>query len=185
MQKNRRIILILGIILIIFGILVAVFPQSLRVIFSLVLGISLLFSWIAGIVTAISNKWLQFPGITLAVGILNTILGILLLVSYGATFLQTLFSWMIAIWALIRWAILLMDALQDKKNNFSYRWLDIIVAIGLLILAVLLIINPFGGASVITILFGLSVIWEGIAMTIFSYKLKKMQTLHVDIQIEE
>lgn len=101
---------------------------------------------------------MQLPGITLAVGILNTMLGILLIVSYGASFLQTLFSWMIAIWALIRGSMLLMAALQDKKNYFSYRWVDTILAIGLVILAILLIVNPFGGANIITMLFGFSVI---------------------------
>jgi len=65
---------------------------------------------------------------------------------------------MIAIWAIIRGTILLIDAFQNKKAGFKYRWIDLAVAVLLLVLASLLIINPFGGASVITMLFGLSVI---------------------------
>jgi len=50
----------------IFGILVVLFPTSLWILFSLVLGVSLLLSGIFGIAIAIINKSLQFPGMILA-----------------------------------------------------------------------------------------------------------------------
>ena len=184
MKKNRRIFCIIGIILILTGILIVFLPNSPRVILGIVFGISFTVSGVSSIIATFVDKNLPFPGLTMAAGILNLIIGIFLLCFHGDA-LQTIFIIAVAIRALIRWALLFTDAFQERKAQHGYRRLDLVLGIGLLVLAGFMIISPFGGqriTKIITILFGLAVLAEGISMFIFSRKVKNIKEITINLE---
>ena len=184
MKKHRKFFFALGVILILFGLLVVISPQSLRVLFSIVLGTVLIISGIYSILNVITNKTVLYPGLTLATGILNLLLWILVLVSQGAPLLQKIFAFIVAIRAIIRGSLLFINGFQSKQSGGYIRLLDLLLGFGLIILAVLIIFNPFGGVNIITSLFGLSIIGEGVAMCGFARKIKKSTEVTVQIDIE-
>ena len=184
MKKNRRFFCVIGILLSLTGILIVFLPNSPRVILGMVFGVSFTVSGISSIIATFVDKNLPFPGLTLAAGILNLIIGIFLLFFHGDA-LQTIFIIIVAIRALIRGSLLFTDAFKEKRAQHKYRWLDFVLGTGLLILAGFMIISPFGGqriTKIITIFFGLAVLAEGISMFIFSRKVKNLKEITINLK---
>lgn len=174
------IMFIIWILTIIFWIVTVSAPSILRWIMNRVLGLILLLSGVSSVMSAIKNKNVQYIWILLAIGILSAILGILLMCGWAWNFIWKLTMILFALWALMRGCILIFNGIQTKWIQ-NYRLLKII-AWGLLVLLSILTVCDINSASALAwICIGLSIIFDGVAIIIFSFKIKNSDSIQMQV----
>ncbi|MBK9228024.1 MAG: DUF308 domain-containing protein [Ignavibacteria bacterium] len=168
--KNWWLYLVIGILLVLGSIYVFMTPLASFVSLALVFSMLMLFDGIGTIITSITNKDnIKGWGWHLAIGIIGTFIGISLVSNPGIT--MVILPFYIGFWTLMKGSMLIGISFDMKSNN-SGSWVMMLV-LGLLvaIVAMMMILNPFFGASVIVNLAGMTLLMTGIALIILSFKL--------------
>ena len=168
--KNWWLYLVIGILLVLGSIYVFMTPLASFVSLALVFSMLMLFDGIGTIITSITNKdHIKGWGWHLAIGIIGTFIGISLVSNPGIT--MVILPFYIGFWTLMKGSMLIGISFDMKSNN-SGSWVMMLV-LGLLvaIVAMMMILNPFFGASVIVNLAGMTLLMTGIALIILSFKL--------------
>ena len=168
--KNWWLYLVIGILLVLGSIYVFMTPLASFVSLALVFSMLMLFDGIGTIITSITNKDnIKGWGWHLAIGIIGTFIGISLVSNPGIT--MVILPFYIGFWTLMKGSMLIGISFDMKSNN-SGSWVMMLV-LGLLvaIVAMMMILNPFLGASVIVNLAGMTLLMTGIALIILSFKL--------------
>ncbi|MBK6878242.1 MAG: DUF308 domain-containing protein [Ignavibacteria bacterium] len=168
--KNWWLYLVIGILLVLGSIYVFMTPLASFVSLALVFSMLMLFDGIGTIITSISNRdSIKGWGWHLAIGIIGTFIGISLVSNPGIT--MVILPFYIGFWTLMKGSMLIGISFDMKSNN-SGSWVMMLV-LGLLvaIVAMMMILNPFFGASVIVNLAGMTLLMTGIALIILSFKL--------------
>ena len=162
-----------GIFAIVFGLLALIFPGPTMLSLVILFSAYMLVDGIFGIISAVrairrkEDRW----GLLIFEGLCNIAVGIAAFLWPGLTVVA--FMWLIAAWAIVTGG--LMTAAGFRLNiDHGRRWL---ILGGLLSLAfgVLLIITPWIGAIVLTWWLGAYAILFGVALVIFSFKLRSRQ----------
>jgi uncharacterized membrane protein HdeD (DUF308 family) len=178
--KHWYLKLFLGVIFIIVGIWVFVTPVGAYVALSLLFGISFLVTGILQIIYAGSNrKVLAHWGWTLAIGILELLVGILLLANPGLS---------MVILPLYVGFVLLFRSITALGWSFLLRKLQIkywgwVLTIGILglIFSFVLLWDPLLTAYIIVIITGIAFLLTGISQIILSFRLKKWNKRYKEI----
>jgi uncharacterized membrane protein HdeD (DUF308 family) len=171
--KNWWLFTLRGILGIIFGLLALIFPGPTILSLVLLFSAYMLVDGIFGIVSAVrairhkEDRW----GLLIFEGLLNIAVGIAAFLWPGLTVVA--FVWLVAAWAIVTGG--LMTAAGFHLNIDHGRWW--LVLSGLLSLAygVLVIVAPLAGAVVLTWWIGAYALVFGIALVIFSFKLRSRQ----------
>jgi uncharacterized membrane protein HdeD (DUF308 family) len=173
LAQNWWLFTLRGVLGIIFGLIALIFPGA--TILSLVIFFSayMLVDGVFGVISAVrairrkEDRW----GLLIFEGLLNIAVGIAAFLWPGLTVVA--FVWLIAAWAIVSGG--LMTAAGFRLNMDHGRWW--IVLGGLLSLAygVLLIITPLIGAIVLTWWLGAYALVFGVALVVFSFKLRSRQ----------
>jgi uncharacterized membrane protein HdeD (DUF308 family) len=162
-----------GILGILFGIIALIFPGA--TILSLVIFFSayMLVDGVAGIISAVrairrkEDRW----GLLIFEGLLNIAVGIAAFLWPGLTVVA--FVWLIAAWAIVSGG--LMTTAGFRLNMEHGRWWMVLGGLLSLAYGILLIITPFIGAIVLTWWLGAYALVFGVALVVFSLKLRSRQ----------
>src|ERR1700692_4474422 len=162
-----------GVFGIIFGIIALIFPGptilSLVILFSAYMLVDGVFA-IVSAVRAIRRKEDRW-GLLIFEGLLNIAVGILAFLWPGITVVA--FVWLVAAWAIVTGG--LMTAAGFRLNMDHGRWWMVLGGLLSLAYGVLLIVTPLIGAIVLTWWIGAYALAFGIALIVFSFKLRPRQ----------
>ena len=168
--KNWWLFTLRGILGIIFGFLALIFPGPTMLSLVLLFSAYMLVDGVAAIISAVrairrkEDRW----GILIFEGLLNIATGIAAFLWPGLTVIA--FVWLIAAWAIVTGA--LMTAAGSRLNIDHGRWWLVLGGLLSLGYGVLLIIAPLIGAVVLTWWIGVYALVFGIALVMFSFKLR-------------
>jgi len=158
---------------IIFGCIALIFPGptilSLVIFFSAYMLVDGVFA-IVSAVRAIRRKQDRW-GLLIFQGLLNIAVGVAAFLWPGLT--VVVFVWLIAAWAIVSGA--LMTAAGFRLNNDHGRWWLVLGGLLSLAYGVLLIVTPLIGAIVLTWWLGAYALIFGVALVVFSFKLRSRQ----------
>ncbi len=158
-----------AILLISFWFFTAFNPWKFWWIVNILLWISLIFSGISSIISAIKNKHTQYVSFLFAIGILVVILWFMLIWAKEANFVGKLMIWMFALWAFIRWGMLIFFWIQNKNTTSLWWWISALGCI-LVLLAILTAISSAAMANLVWIFIGISIIFDGLSLLFFAIK---------------
>jgi uncharacterized membrane protein HdeD (DUF308 family) len=173
LAQNWWLFTLRGVLGIIFGLIALIFPGA--TILSLVIFFSayMLVDGVFGIISAVrairrkEDRW----GLLIFEGLLNIAVGIAAFLWPGLTVVA--FVWLIAAWAIVSGG--LMTAAGYRLNMEHGRWWMVLGGLLSLAYGVLLIITPLIGAIVLTWWLGAYALVFGVALVIFSFKLRSWQ----------
>ncbi len=168
LQRYWWMILIRGILAILFGILVFVWPGITLLSLVFVFGFYALADGIANIVTAIGGRREQEHWwLLLLLGLAGVALGVLTFLNPGITALALLFF--IAIWAIVTGGLQIVAAIRLRKEIEGEFWLALAGAasVGL---GVLLIARPGAGALAVLWIIGAYALAFGVILLILAFK---------------
>jgi uncharacterized membrane protein HdeD (DUF308 family) len=162
-----------GVLGIIFGCIALIFPGptilSLVILFSAYTLVDGVFAIISA-VRAIRRKQDRW-GLLIFEGLLNIVVGVAAFLLPGLT--VVVFVWLIAAWAIVSGA--LMTAAGFRLNNDHGRWWLVLGGLLSLAYGVLLIVTPLIGAIVLTWWLGAYALVFGVALVVFSFRLRSRQ----------
>ncbi len=162
-----------GVLGIIFGILALIFPGPTILSLVLLFSAYMLVDGIFGIISAVrairrkEDRW----GLLIFEGLLDIATGVVAFLWPGLTVVA--FVWLIAAWAIVSGG--LMTAAGVRLNIEHGRWWLVLGGLLSLAYGVLLIITPLIGAVVFTWWLGAYALVFGVALVIFSLKLRSRQ----------
>ena len=168
--KNWWLFTLRGIFGIIFGCLALIFPGPTMLSLVILFSAYMLVDGVFGIVSAVrairrkEDRW----GLLIVEGLLDIATGVVAFLWPGLTVIA--FVWLIAAWAIVTGG--LMTAAGFRLNIDHGRWWLILGGLLSLAFGVLLIVTPLIGAVVLTWWIGAYAVAFGIALVIFSFKLR-------------
>jgi uncharacterized membrane protein HdeD (DUF308 family) len=171
--QNWWLFLLRGIFGIIFGCIALIFPGATILSLVILFSAYMLVDGVVGIMSAVrairrkEDRW----GVLIFEGLLNIAVGIAAFLWPGLTVVA--FVWLIAAWAIVTGG--LITAAGFRLNMDHGRWWLILGGLLSLAFGVLLIIAPLIGAVVLTWWLGAYALVFGIALVIFSFKLRSRQ----------
>jgi uncharacterized membrane protein HdeD (DUF308 family) len=173
LAQNWWLFTLRGVLGIIFGLIALIFPGA--TILSLVIFFSayMLVDGVFGVISAVrairrkEDRW----GLLIFEGLLNIAVGIAAFLWPGLTVVA--FVWLIAAWAIVSGG--LMTAAGFRLNMDHGRWWMVLGGLLSLAYGVLLIITPLIGAIVLTWWLGAYALVFGVALVVFSFKLRSRQ----------
>src|ERR1700732_4052910 len=158
---------------IIFGCLALIFPGPTILSLVILFSAYMLVDGVFGIISAVrairrkEDRW----GLLIFEGLLNIAVGIMAFLWPGLTVVA--FVWLIAAWAIVSGG--LMTAAGFQLNIDHGRWWLVLGGLLSLAYGVLLIITPLIGAIVLTWWLGAYALVFGVALVVFSFKLRSRQ----------
>ena len=162
-----------GIVGIIFGCIALIFPGPTMLSLVIFFSAYMLVDGIAGIISAVrairrkEDRW----GLLIFEGLLDIAVGVLAFLWPGITVVA--FVWLIAAWAIVSGG--LMTAAGFRLNTDHGRWWLILGGLLSIAYGMLLIVTPLIGAIVLTWWLGAYALVFGVALVIFSLKLRSRQ----------
>jgi uncharacterized membrane protein HdeD (DUF308 family) len=161
-----------GIFGIIFGCIALVFPGPTMLSLVIVFSAYMLVDGVAGIISAVRairrrDRW----GLLVFEGLLNIAVGIVAFLWPGITVLA--FVLLVAAWAIVTGA--LMTAAGFRLNTPHGRWWLVLGGLLSLAYGALLVATPLIGALVLTWWIGAYALAFGVALVVFSFKLRSRQ----------
>ena len=174
MIRHWWMMLIVGILVILAGIIVFIFPVQSYMTLGVLFGILMLLSGAAQLVIASSSgNYLMMRGYVLVGGIVDLFLGIFLCIYPGVT--MVLLPIFLGVWMLYNsFIIIAFGGDMDTFKIPDSGWV-VIGGILLLILSIVVLINPLGaGVETIIILAGIGLIVFGALISVLSMKLKNI-----------
>jgi uncharacterized membrane protein HdeD (DUF308 family) len=161
-----------GVLGIVFGCIALIFPGPTMLSLVIVFSAYMLVDGVAGIISAVRamrrrDRW----GLLVFEGLLNIAVGIIAFLWPGITVLA--FVLLVAAWAIVSGA--LMTAAGFRLNIDHGRWWLVLGGLLSLVYGALLIATPLIGAIVLTWWLGAYALAFGIALVIFSLKLRSRQ----------
>lgn len=173
LTKNWWLFTLRGVFGIIFGLIALFFPGPTMLSLVLVFSAYMLVDGIAGIISAVrairrrEDRW----GLLIFEGLLDIAVGVVAFLWPGMTVLA--FVLLVAAWAIISGA--LMTAAGLRLNIDYGRWWLILGGLVSLVYGALLIATPLIGALVLTWWIGAYALVFGVALIVFSFKLRSRQ----------
>ena len=161
-----------GILLIILGIMLLLWPESALVALCTIIGCTLIVLSLFKFISFFSDVSGLRSGGVLFVGLLQLVAGIALVVNPG--FFIAWFQIIVGIMLFYGAVLLFVNAWDLRDAKGSEFAATIIFAVLMLILAVIIIINPISFAAFIVSLEGISLIIEGLSMVIFLHRVKRV-----------
>ena len=165
--------LLAGIILVILGIAILVYPDVTLAIIVLLVGIFLIIAGLFELIFGFSADAKGARWLFILKGIINLLLGIILLVYPDITL--TIFVYIVAAWAIV-WGIfeLIATFMVPKEQSHAVygtggKWVGVIIGLIAIAFGIVIAVYPDATLSIIIYLVGFLVIAVGILMVINSF----------------
>lgn len=173
-MKNQWILLAQGIIGVIFGLILIIWPVKTLVVATWMIGAFMLVSSIVIILySLINSKKLkeEKSHISLIQGIIALVFGIILL-AYPNIALGVLVL-LFAIWSIVSGIIQVFRGLFGSGESGEAIRINIFSGLFSILIGVLLFAFPIGTISFVQILIGIAILVNGLATIVYTYKLKE------------
>ena len=169
--------LIVGLLSVVAGILVFVFPLETYVTLSVLFGVLMMLVGAAQLIlSSSSNNYLMMRGYFIVGGVLDVLLGLFLCLYPGITIF--LLPILLGIWMLYHSFMII--AFGGDLDTFGVDGQGFVVGSGilLLILSILILMNPFSaGIAAVVVLTGVGLVVFGLILVILSVKLKELHKI--------
>ena len=175
--RHWWLMLIVGLLSLIAGILVFVFPLETYVTLSIFFGIIMMLAGAAQLIlSSSSNNYLMTRGYFIVGGVLDVLLGLFLCLYPGITIF--LLPILLDVWMLYHSFMII--AFAGDLDTFNVKGNGLVIAAGivLLLISILILMNPFrAGIPAVVIITGVGLLVFGLIMCIMSFKLKEIHNL--------
>ena len=152
--------IISGIILIICGLFLTIFPSFSIIAISRVIGALIILSGIVKIIGYFSNDLYSLAfQFGLALGIFSIILGTVLIIY--PKWLASVLPIIIGLVILINSLFTFQTSMDSKKFGLDYWWVSLILSILTSVLGITIIFNPFSSAAVMMAIIGITTMFFG------------------------
>ncbi|MGB2578754.1 uncharacterized membrane protein HdeD (DUF308 family) [Elusimicrobium simillimum] len=160
MKKAKTFLVVAGIIYVLVGMLVMLFPGVTLATLSVMLGVGILVAGIFNLISYFNDKeMLKSPGWTLTAGILDIVIGLILLGNIGATAMAI--PLVVGFWAIFGSIARIAASITFKNLGFNKWWVAMVAGIIGLVLAYFIIVNPAFGAIFVTTYIGIYFVFVG------------------------
>ncbi len=170
----------LAVLLILCGILTILNPSWFWKWMNILLWISLVFSGLSAIINAISNQKAQYISFLFVIWILILMLWIMLVCARDVNLVGKLMVWMFALWALMRWGMLIFFWMQNREN-MPLWWGICVIGIILIVLSIITFVSSAWMANLVWICIGISIIFDWLSLLFFSLKWGNTQRVQAQI----
>jgi uncharacterized membrane protein HdeD (DUF308 family) len=170
----------LAVLLILCGILTILNPSWFWKWMNILLWISLVFSGLSAIINAISNQKAQYISFLFVIWILILMLWIMLVCARDVNLVGKLMVWMFALWALMRWGMLIFFWMQNREN-MPLWWGICVIGIILIVLSIITFVSSAWMANLVWICIGISIIFDWLSLLFFSLKWGNTQVIQTQI----
>ncbi len=171
--NNWWLVLIAGILFVILGVSFIVAPGAALVTTGMLIGLVILISGLAIMSYAISLSNTEGWGWKLAEGIIDIILGIIIMWNPFAS--AMLIPIAIGIWAIVRGVILFVDSFSYKKMGVQDWWGFLLLGI-LAVIIGFIVLGHIGASAIVTgWMIGIMLLAIGIAGIYYSLRIKKIE----------
>lgn len=167
--KYWWLMLILGILLMITGIIIFIWPTQSYISMAIILPVAMILLGIVNVIMAFKEKYIRGRGWLAVSGIIEVILGVLLLIY--TDFSATLLPYFFGFWLLLRGINQIGLARELSSIRVSEMGWSIVSAILLLICALIVLFNPMFGITTIVLWVGVSFLMIGISLFAYSFDL--------------
>lgn len=177
--KHWWLMLIAGLLCVIMGIVVFVFPVESYLTLSILFGVLMLIvGAVQLIIASTSGNYLAMRGYMVVGGALDIILGIFLCVYTGASLI--VLPIMMGLWLMYHSFMIIALGGDMETFNLSGSGLVIVGGVLLLLLSILVLVNPLSaGIATVIIFAGIGLIFFGLLMCILAMRLK---TIHLELE---
>jgi uncharacterized membrane protein HdeD (DUF308 family) len=181
MVKHWWLMLIAGLLCIVAGIIVFVFPIQSYVAISIMFGVLILLVGAAQLIVASSSgNYLATKSYWIVGGVMDVVLGILLCIYPNVTLI--LLPIMMGIWMMYHSFMILAFGSDMENFKMSGSAATIFGGVLLLILSIMILINPFGaGVATVLVVAGVGLLVIG---SIFCMMALKLKTIHDELEFE-
>ncbi len=107
-------------------------------------------------------------------------LWIMLVCARDVNLVGKLMVWMFALWALMRWGMLIFFWMQNRENMPLWWWICII-GIVLIVLSIVTFVSSAWMANLVWICIGISIIFDWLSLLFFSLKWGNTQRVQAQI----
>jgi uncharacterized membrane protein HdeD (DUF308 family) len=166
-----------GIILVILGILILVYPKPTLAIAVLLVGIFLIIAGVFELIFGFSAEAKSAKWLFILQGIISLILGILIVVYPAITL--AIFIYLLAAWAII-WGVfeliatfMVPEEVRQQVYGTGGKMLGIVIGLIAIVLGIVLAVYPEATLTIIIYLFGFLVVAIGALMAINSFGTRK------------
>ena len=179
--KNWWIFLILGIFLVICGVWVMMTPLESYITLAIFFSVMVFVNGIFDIAFSISNsKMLKGWGWHLAGGILETLLGVILMIHPALT--MNILPLMLGFWLMFGAVSIISGAFDLKSYKIKgWGWL-LVLGILIMIFSFMVIGNPIFGSGTIVIMTSIAIVAYGFSYITFGLQLKKVKDFPGDMK---
>lgn len=172
--RHWWLMLVVGILSVIAGILVFVFPLETYVTLSILFGVLMILVGASQLIlSSSSNNYLMMRGYFIVGGVLDVLLGLFLCLYPGITIF--LLPILLGIWMLYHSFMII--AFGGDLDTFDAGGHGFVVGCGilLLILAILILMNPFSaGIATVVVLTGIGLVVFGLILVVLSVRLRDL-----------
>ena len=169
--KTSLWLVISGVISLILGVVVIAYPTATLATLAIILGIGILATGVLQLASYFSYKEaLKNPGWTLVAGILDIVIGLLLLFNPVATTLTIPF--IIGFWALFASITRIAGSVTLKQLGFKNWWVALLIGILGIIIAFCILAHPVLGALLVTTYIGAFFIFWGVSALVEAFSIK-------------
>ncbi len=170
--KVKTFLIVTGVIYCLAGVAVIAMPGAAMATLAIIAGIGILATGISLLIASFAEKEnLKSPGWTLATGILDIVVGILLLVNIGSAVIAI--TWVIGFWALFASVMRISASFSMSSLGFKNWWVPLVTGIIGLFFAFFIIFMPVVGAWAITFSIGFFFIIAGVGALVEVFYVKK------------
>ncbi|MBZ0286745.1 MAG: HdeD family acid-resistance protein [Anaerolineae bacterium] len=180
LSKNWWVVALRGVIAILFGIALLLFPPLVITTMVLFFGAYALVDGVAAIFTAIQNRNQPRWWVTLLEGLIGVVAGILVfLYPAFATISAALFVlYIVAFWSIFTGITEIMAAIQLRKEIEGEFWMGLSGALSLVFGIVLLVMNPVNGILAIVTIVAVYAIAFGVILLLLAFRLRSHNQSH-------
>ncbi len=172
-------ILILGMVMVATGLWVFATPLTAYVTLALLFAATFFITGLLEIIYAISNRRVNDNwGWSLTGGIIDLVIGILLLSNPGMTMLFLAFY--VGFGILFRSVMVIGGAISLKKFDWKYWWVYLIFGISGIVFSLFMILYPMIGGITLVFYTGMAFILIGAANIFLAFKLRKIKKLFLN-----
>ncbi len=162
--------LLLGVATFILGILIFVYPGESYIGMAALFAVLMLLSGIVQLVIAFTEKYMVGRGWSAVLGVLEVLLGIMLIASPGVT--AVMLPIVLGIWLLFRGIGLI--GIASEMNHFNVPGMGWTIALGILLIigSLLVLFQPLlFGMTAVVVLVGIAFLVAGVSITVFAFQL--------------
>jgi len=165
--------LLLGILALIFGIIVLVWPTATVYVLIILFGVYALVEGVFAVVYSIirATRGGKFFGM-LMLGIIGVLVGAIVLARPGVSTLAVV--WVMAFWAVLKGIMMIISAFE-MTGSAGARWLIGLTGLFAIIVGIIFFVHPIAGVATIILVIGIYALVAGIFMIVASFPMRSAQ----------